>query len=57
MPFRFTAAIPANLAAILLIAASVPAMAQSFESCLAGIRSEAAGKGVSGATFDRVMAA
>jgi lytic murein transglycosylase len=56
MPFRFTAAIPANLATIMLIAASVPAMAQSFESCLAGIRSEAAGKGVSGATFDRVMA-
>jgi lytic murein transglycosylase len=56
MPFRLTAAIPANLAAIMLIAAAVPAVAQSFESCLAGIRSEAAGKGVSGATFDRVMA-
>lgn len=42
--------------ALTLFAAACPAAAQDFQSCLAGIRSEAAGKGVSGATFDRVMA-
>lgn len=46
----------AALAAI-VVAGAQPVAAQSeFQSCLAGIRAEAARKGVSGATFDRVMA-
>ena len=52
MSFRLMA----SLAALALAASSGLAFAQSFESCLAGIRAEAANKGVSGATFDRVMA-
>lgn len=52
MSFRLMAA----LASLALAAPSGLAFAQSFESCLAGIRAEAANKGVSGATFDRVMA-
>ncbi|MDX3808318.1 lytic murein transglycosylase [Bosea thiooxidans] len=47
-------AIPLALPFILLASA---ASAQSgFQSCLAGLRSAAAAKGVSGATFDRAMA-
>lgn len=46
----------ASLAALALSVSSGLAVAQSFESCLAGIRAEAANKGVTGATFDRVMA-
>ena len=43
--------------ALPLILSSVPAFAQgSFQSCLSGLRSAAAAKGVSGATFDRAMA-
>ncbi len=38
---------------LLLIASAAQA---DFQSCLAGLRSEAATKGVSGATFDRAMA-
>lgn len=53
MFFRSSAA----LAAAVIVAAAQPAAAQAdFQSCLAGIRAEAAKKGVSGATFDRVMA-
>ena len=43
--------------ALPLILSSAPASAQgSFQSCLSGLRSAAAAKGVSGATFDRAMA-
>lgn len=43
--------------ALPLILSSVPAFAQGgFQSCLSGLRSAAAAKGVSGATFDRAMA-
>jgi lytic murein transglycosylase len=43
--------------ALPLILSSMPASAQgSFASCLAGLRSAAAAKGVSTATFDRAMA-
>ena len=37
------------------LAAAVPARAD-FSSCLSGLRSRAAGAGISGATFDRAMA-
>lgn len=43
-----------TLALPLILAAS--AAQADFQSCLAGLRSEAASKGVSGATFDRAMA-
>ena len=47
----------AALAAAVIATLAQPAAAQSeFQSCLSGIRAEAAKKGVSGATFDRVMA-
>ncbi|MDP2357247.1 MAG: lytic murein transglycosylase [Beijerinckiaceae bacterium] len=52
MSFRLMA----SLATVVFTASSGLASAQSFDSCLAGIRAEAAKKGVSGATFDRVMA-
>ena len=43
--------------ALPLILSSAPALAQGgFQSCLSGLRSAAAAKGVSGATFDRAMA-
>lgn len=43
--------------ALPLILSSAPAFAQAgFQSCLSGLRSAAAAKGVSGATFDRAMA-
>lgn len=46
------------LAAALGAAVSIPAIhsaaAQDFRSCLSGLKSEAAGKGISAATFDRV---
>lgn len=38
---------------LILVASAAQA---DFQSCLAGLRSEAGGKGVSGATFDRAMA-
>jgi lytic murein transglycosylase len=43
-----------TLALPLILAAS--AAQADFQSCLAGLRSEAAARGVSGATFDRAMA-
>lgn len=43
----------ATTAFIIMCAA---AQAQEFQACLAGVRAEAAQRGVSGATFDRVMA-
>lgn len=47
----------AALLALPLILSSAPALAQAgFQSCLSGLRSAAAAKGVSGATFDRAMA-
>ncbi|MFN3889837.1 MAG: lytic murein transglycosylase [Beijerinckiaceae bacterium] len=52
MSFRLTP----SAAAAAFLAAIVPAGAQDFQSCLAGVRAEAAKRGVSGATFDRVMA-
>ncbi len=57
MSFRLMA--PLAALAHVSLALAVPtgsASAQSFDSCLAGIRAEAAKKGVSGATFERVMA-
>jgi lytic murein transglycosylase len=56
MLFRFGRPLAAPVAAIAMISAAAPALAESFQSCLAGIRGEAAKRGVSGATFDRVMA-
>ncbi len=44
------------LALPLLLAASAVSAQGSFQSCLSGLRSDAAAKGVSGATFDRAMA-
>jgi lytic murein transglycosylase len=44
------------LALPLVLVASAASAQGSFQSCLAGLRSEAAAKGVSGATFDRAMA-
>jgi lytic murein transglycosylase len=43
----------ATTAFIMMCAA---AQAQDFQACLSGVRAEAAQRGVSGATFDRVMA-
>jgi len=43
----------ATTAFIIMCAA---AQAQDFQACLSGVRAEAAQRGVSGATFDRVMA-
>src|ERR1041384_2527630 len=40
---------------LILITSSAFAQA-GFQSCVAGLRSEAAPKGISGATFDRAMA-
>lgn len=40
---------------LVLLASAAPAQAD-FQSCLAGLRSAAAAKGVSSATFDRAMA-
>jgi len=45
-----------QLALPLVLLASTASAQGSFQSCLAGLRSEAAAKGVSGATFDRAMA-
>ncbi|MGO4173429.1 lytic murein transglycosylase [Bosea sp. TAF32] len=45
-----------QLALPLILLASTASAQGSFQSCLAGLRSEAAAKGVSGATFDRAMA-
>ncbi|WP_293800639.1 lytic murein transglycosylase [uncultured Bosea sp.] len=45
-----------HLALPLVLFASSASAQGSFQSCLAGLRSEAAAKGVSGATFDRAMA-
>lgn len=57
MSFRVKAPLAAAaLIAAWVPAAPVPAAAQEFQSCLAGIRAEAAKRGVAGATFDRVMA-
>lgn len=61
MFFTLTAPRAALVAAAAVLAgialAPHPAAAQaSFQSCLAGIRADAAKRGVSGATFDRVMA-
>ena len=42
------------LIALTLAASTLPAKAD-FAGCLAGIRSHAAGQGISGATFDKVM--
>lgn len=44
------------LALPLVLFASAASAQGSFQSCLSGLRSEAAAKGVSGATFDRAMA-
>lgn len=44
------------LALPLVLVASAASAQGGFQSCLAGLRSEAAAKGVSGATFDRAMA-
>ena len=44
------------LALPLVLVASAASAQGSFQSCLSGLRSEAAAKGVSGATFDRAMA-
>ena len=45
------------LLAALLVSIASPALAQGdFRSCLAGLRGEAAGKGVSGSTFDSATA-
>jgi lytic murein transglycosylase len=44
------------LALPLLLAASAVSAQGNFQSCLSGLRSDAAAKGVSGATFDRAMA-
>lgn len=45
-----------QLALPLALLASTASAQGSFQSCLAGLRSEAAAKGVSSATFDRAMA-
>ena len=45
-----------TLALPLVLLASAASAQSGFQSCLAGLRSEAAAKGVSGATFDRAMA-
>lgn len=45
-----------QLALPLVLLASTASAQGSFQSCLAGLRSEAAAKGVSSATFDRAMA-
>jgi len=45
-----------HLALPLVLLASAASAQGSFQSCVAGLRSEAAAKGVSGATFDRAMA-
>ncbi len=44
------------LALPLVLIASAASAQGSFQSCLSGLRGEAAAKGVSGATFDRAMA-
>jgi lytic murein transglycosylase len=44
------------LAMPLALIASAASAQGSFQSCLAGLRSDAAAKGVSGSTFDRAMA-
>ena len=44
-----------HLALPLLLLASAASAQSGFQSCLAGLKSAAAAKGVSGATFDRAM--
>ncbi|RXT52852.1 lytic transglycosylase [Bosea sp. Tri-44] len=46
----------ALILALPLVLAAVTAAQADFDSCVAGLRSAAAAKGVSGATFDRAMA-